>query len=163
MNPFDLPDECWLFLSAGAQLDFNPDECEAGPVRLRSAQELKLECLPVETYPNTYRDDAPPQKEDGFYYVLTVPLTEGERVSEAVLSWLPVEKSFATYNDDHHDLLLFPTATWEQIIGEPLRFLNAMWEIDERNDDFVREIKPWLQHPFRVGLTLDAVERNRAV
>ena len=163
MNLFDLPDECWEFLSAGAQLDFNPDECEAGPVRLCSADELKLEPLPVETYPSTYRDDAPPQKEAGFYYVLMVPLANDEFGVEAVLSWLPVEKSFATYEGSHHDLLLFPYATWEQIVNEPLRFLNALWEVDERNDDFVREMKPWLQHPFRAGLTLDAVERNREV
>jgi len=163
MNPFDLPDECWKFLSAGAQLDFDADECEAGPVRLRSIEELKLERLPVETSPNTYRDDAPRQKESGFYYVLAVPLTAGNFGSEYLLSWLPVEKSFAAYEEAHHDLLLFPNATWEQIVGEPLRFLNAMWEIDERNDDFVSEMKPWLQHPFRAGLTLDAVDRNRAV
>lgn len=132
MNTFGLPDDCFEFLGEGKQLWFDVEECEAGPVQLRSTDELKLERLPVETYPNTFREEDPLlnkegfYNESGFYSILAVPLTQGDRVSYSILLWLPLEKVFATYDDDHHDLLLFHNTTWPQIVADPLKCLNAL-------------------------------------
>lgn len=172
MNPFGLPPDCWEFLSSVKQLTFDARQCEAGPVQLRQSEELKLERLPVEASFSSLRNEDPllnekgTYNEYGFYYVLSVPLSKGERVSYSILLWLPVEGCFATYEESHHDLLLFPRATWSHIVGNPLLYSNAHWELDfeERNSDFAQELKPWLAHPFRVwGWQLKPLENNRKV
>ncbi len=85
MTPLDLPEDCYQFLREGRQLDFEPEMSEAGPVVLRSLDDLELERLPVETYPASFHHEDPERDKEGFYYVLTVPLSTGEYVSEAIL------------------------------------------------------------------------------
>lgn len=67
MNSFGLPDDCWKFLEQKRQLAFDVEQSEAGPVQLSSAEQLKLERLLVETYPNTFRDEDPLLNKEGCY------------------------------------------------------------------------------------------------
>lgn len=146
MDHFGLPKEAAAFLRAGSQFDYNPAECEAGIVGLKKLNQLKL----GEIWIGTDLEGDPNLHEDGFYSVPAVSLT-GKCASydpEFILLWLPNEKLFGTWDCDHWSLLVFPKASWSDIVASPAPHLNSQWDPDCTVGN---AIAPWTRYEFKRG------------
>lgn len=142
----NLPSETATFLRAGEQLEYDRRRCEPGVVTLKSLDQLTK----GEVWVHTDLEGDPHFGEDGYYAVPALSLTgECEAYDpEFILLWLPVKKSFGTWDCDHWVLSKFPNATWRDIVADPARYLNTQWDA---SSGIAEVVKPWLQHEFRLG------------
>ena len=60
---------------------------------------------------------------------------------EGILLWIPSLTTFGSWDNDHWDLIVFAGASWEDIVSDPPRFLNAQWDA---GGEYLR---PW-EHGF---------------
>ncbi|MFA6097140.1 MAG: hypothetical protein WC788_05935 [Candidatus Paceibacterota bacterium] len=144
--PKDLED----FLRQGKELEYDRYTCEAGEVRLRKLQELKAENIKISTkhVPRISEQDDPNKNKNGSYIIPAVSLVaECENYDpDFVLLWLPREQKYGALSGACvNELLVFPTATWSDIAGNPVKYINAQWKGDySAAEDF----NPWQKYPF---------------
>jgi hypothetical protein len=143
---FDLPDDALKFLRAGRQLAYNASQIEAGVVKLKHLDELKL----GEVWIAPKMPTDPHRGENGYYAVPAVSLT-GECANydpEFILLWLPGERLFGTWDNDHWVLKVFLGASWADIVTLPAAYINAQWDaMDRLGSTFV----PWPKYEFKMG------------
>ena len=86
----------------------------------------------------------------GYYTVPAISLTaKCEAYSpEYILLWLPNEKMFGTWDEDHWVLLVFRGASWDDIVKDPLPYLNAQWDDAKCLGSY---IEPWKSYEFKPG------------
>lgn len=88
-----LPDDLVAFLSAGLQLAYDPDPCEAGAITLLPLSALRAERFPVETSGLAARRHDPHSPGVNSYLVLGVNLVADSDTyddqSSGILMWLP--------------------------------------------------------------------------
>jgi hypothetical protein len=142
--PPDLAD----FLRAGKQLEYDAALCEAGKVALKSYDELSVSDVYVDSEESPLRAADPNAGVTGYYSVPAVSLVaECEGYDpEGIMIWLPDYSLYGTWDSDHWDVLVFPHATWSDIVRDPVPFLNAQWE-----DGFGEYLAPWERYEFRKG------------
>lgn len=141
----NLPESVLNFLKDGRQFTYDPSECEAGLISLNQLDQLIL----GEVWIGTEDESDPHQDEDGYYSVPAVSLTgECEAYDpEYILLWLPNEQLFGSWDCDHWKLTVFPGTSWEDIVADPLIYLNAQWSPDGVGSEF----HPWSKYEFREG------------
>ena len=123
---FNLPESTAEFLQAGKQLVYDESKCDARRVGLKRLDQLVLSEVQVGTH-NVV--GSPHDGEFGYYTVPAVSLS-GECISygpEYILLWLPTERLFGAWDCDHLVLTVFPNASWEDIVADPVPYLNAQW------------------------------------
>ena len=143
---FNLPQSTIDFLRDGRQLDYDPTQCEAGRVGLKQLDQLTLEEVQVD--PEELNSN-PHEGEFGYYAVPAVSLS-GDCASYNpvfILLWLPEEKFFGAWDCDHLVLTVFPNTAWEDIVANPLPYLNAQWYPD---NDIGIPFQPWPKYEFRL-------------
>jgi hypothetical protein len=128
----NLPEDLSEFLKSGRQLEYDPDECDVGPITLLRLDQLKIELFPTDT-DNGLRErkDDPHKGELGCYLVPAVSLvaTCEEYEPVGLLIWLPQEGCYGTWDDSHTLVQVFPpTVTWTDIAANPEAMLNSIWE-----------------------------------
>lgn len=146
MNTFDLPEETIEFLRQGRQLAYDPARIEAGEVKLKRLDELAEE----EVWIHTDMDGDPHAGEDGYYAIPAVSLTGECRDYDPdfILLWLPREKLFGTWDNDHWVLKVFREANWANIVASPAQYINSQWDADDKvGSQFV----PWPMYEFKSG------------
>ena len=151
-----LPDDLIQFLDAGHQLEYDPEKCEAGRVRLKHRSELTLRtfgaCLGGTGSPHEGED---PHPGPGVYLVPGVDLIAScteDYQPEGLLVWLPDEKSFGTWDPCHDHLLSFgEDVRWSDIARSPDRFINAQWPsfYDEFERAPAEYVVPWPKYPHQ--------------
>lgn len=143
---FGLSAEAVEFFAAGRQFIYDPTHCEPGLVRLKSLPQLCLEKIWL--YPESEED--PNSGNEGHYSIPAVSLTGecGDYIPNFILLWLPNEKLFGTWDNDHAELTVFPGAKWKDIEDNPAPYLDAQW-----NPVAVpfATIKPWQSYPLSPG------------
>lgn len=147
--PFNLPDSAVEFLKLGKQLDYDYSKCEAGRVGLMRLDQLVLGEVRVFTEDTAGLEDDPRAAEFGYYAVPAVSLT-GECASynpEYLLLWVPDDRLFGSWDCDHSVLTVFPNITWEDIVTDPLPYLNAQWYPDR---GVGIPFRPWPKYEFRL-------------
>ncbi len=146
MAELNLPVDLREFLQAQRQLQYNPEECEAGKVGLNILLELQLVNLLVNTYATPLEQEDPHDGEMG-YLVPAISLTNScEGYSpEFLLLWLPTENLFGNFDIEHGHLLVFPQASWTDIVENPVAYLNSQWEPENRVSAHFR---PWPKYTF---------------
>jgi|ERR1051325_938356 hypothetical protein len=146
MNSFNLPDETVEFLSAGKQLSYDFKSVEPGEVKLKRFEDLVL----GEVWIDTDMDGDPHQWESGRYDVPAVSLSgECKAYSpEYILLWLPNEKVFGAWDNDHGVLTVFRGASWADIVANPAPFIDAQWN---PSSGVGTRFQPWPNYPFKVG------------
>lgn len=154
MPSLNLPADLVAFLTAGKQLDYDPEECEAGAIRLLPLDQLKLELFPmfIESSMEELYDSDPNKGERGYYLVTGVNLVaEAEHYDPCgLLMWLPIERRFATWDQGHWYFGVFgPEQTWTEIVKAPADHINAQW--DGSVPGYVpatKALKPWPIHRY---------------
>ena len=119
----DLPADLVAFLTAGKQLEFDPEPCEAGAVTLVPLSELKLARFPVETGSLAVYEQDPHYPDVKSYLVLGVNLVAsctGGYEAVGLLLWLPVEQRYGIWDSSHCGIQVFgPEVTWARIAANP--------------------------------------------
>ena len=142
----NLPSSAVAFLRAGKQLEYEDSQCEAGRVGLNRLDQLSL----GEVWIGTESENDPYHGKDGYYAIPAVSLS-GECASyspEFILLWLPAERLFGAWDCDHWILTVFPDATWEDIVADPLPYLNAQWYAGAGGGI---SFQPWPKYDFKPG------------
>lgn len=149
----NLPPDLVEFLAAGKQLVYDPDECEAGAIRLLPLDRLKLELFPMfidSAMTELYESD--PHKEDNGYYLVTGVnlVAECEDYDPCgLLMWLPIERRYATWDHSHWYIGVFgPDQTWAEIIKAPAQHINAQWVGAFSDSVPATPLKPWPIHRY---------------
>jgi hypothetical protein len=92
--------------------------------------------------PNCYR---------GYYLVPAVPLARRSRRDrqreDGFLLWYPKYSKFGQWDSEHDNAIHFGETTWSNIVANPIRYLNQMWEWNEQDPIFHR-VTPWLDGSF---------------
>jgi hypothetical protein len=143
---FNLPESAVEFLRAGKQLEYDESQCEAGSVGLNRLAQLSLGAVWI----GTESESDPHHDEDGYYAIPAVSLS-GECASyspEFILLWLPEERLFGAWDCDHWILTVFPDATWEDIVADPLTYLNSQWYPGAGSGV---PFQPWPKYEFKLG------------
>lgn len=128
----NLPENLIQFLKAGKQFDFGEDESEAGQVKLHRLEDLQLATVLVDSEEAPFQKEDPNAGRDGAYEVPAVSLSaECDGFDpEFILLWLPEEGLFGSWDSDHYDLYVFPNATWNDIVANPIPYLDAQWDLN---------------------------------
>ena len=150
MTEFNLPSEVVDFLSSDSQFVYDAQNCEVGKVQLKSYNELCLTEVFVDSEESPIEEDDPHAQEKGYYLVGVIDLIKECPAygAEGVLVWLPDLRVFGQWDIDHWDLLIFPHATWSDIVAEPSRYLSAQWKPDLEIGEY---LKPWTTYKFKLG------------
>lgn len=147
MSAFNLPEDAVEFLRTGRQLDYDYSRIEAGQVKLKRLDELTQD----EVWVGTDIPGDPHAGEKGYYAIPAVSLTgECEGYDpEFILLWLPGEKLFGTWDNDHWVLSVFRNTSWKEIVAKPAPYINAQWDVhDELGSLFI----PWRDYDFKRGM-----------
>lgn len=127
----NIPKDLNEFLSTGQQLDFDPDNCETGKLALKTINELEIE------YISFYNDEIDIEEEeydtwDDFHYVKGISLTSSCECYEPefILCYLPEYETYATYDNEHNQLWIFPETDWRDIVDNPLVYIETQWDCD---------------------------------
>ncbi|WP_053404646.1 hypothetical protein [Persicobacter sp. CCB-QB2] len=111
------------FLSSGKQLEYDISKAEPGYVGLHKFDELKVDKIWIEG-----------EGDQKCYYEVPAISITGENEyydPEFILLWLPNERKYATWDSDRWDLYLFEDSTWNDIIKDPLPYLNYQWTLTD--------------------------------
>jgi hypothetical protein len=139
-----LPDDLQRFLSRKVKLKGDFKKAETGGVGLISLKEVKVGWLYVE--PGSSSKD-PNRNHDGCYYVPAVNLIKScvNYPPYGILAFLPFEGIYATWDCDHAALFAFPTATWEDIVTDPVHFTDYQWNPAAETP----ELRLWERYEFK--------------
>jgi len=150
MNNFKLPEELILFLKKKRSLKYDPDECECGETELKQLEELELSEFYIDFDSNNIQPDDPHQGEEGYYVVKGVDLiSECDGFDpEGILIWLPDYQMFGAWDSDHYNLTLFNDTDWEEIVEDPVQYLNAQWDPTLAVEML---LDPWEKCEFKKG------------
>jgi hypothetical protein len=154
MSKMNLPEDLVTFLHANRQLEYDSDQCEAGRITLLSLNQLSLGEVYVDSEESPLAKTDPHVGERGYYAVTAVNLIADceEYDPEGILIWLPDLELFGTWDCDHWDVRVFPGATWTDIVNDPVKYINAQWEPNEVDNEF---LVPWPRYPFKMGRPWD--------
>jgi hypothetical protein len=132
-------------------LEYNPDECDAGAVKLVPLGELKPQRFPVETSGDDFREDDPNAPGVNSYLVLAVDLIAScndNYEPAGLLLWLPIERRYAAWDSSHCKIDVFAEdLTWERIAADPVPYIEATLG-GGPEDSPMERLVPWLAHPY---------------
>ena len=121
-----LPEDLVRFLGRRSKLEYDRSQALLGRISL-----YKLESLRVgRIYAAPRKRSDPNRGKSGVYRIPAISLVSRcEKYDPAYLiCYLPLERAFAAFDGDHALPSLFVDATWSDIVGNPLPYLNAPWE-----------------------------------
>ncbi len=143
-----LPSDLVDFLTSGKQLEYDPEECDAGAVTLIPLAQLGLQRFPVETSGESWFKDDPNAPGVNSYLVLAVDLIAScndDYDPAGLLLWLPIERRYAAWDSSHCVIDQLPPAiTWEQIASDPIPYIETSLGGCLPADRLV----PWLSHHY---------------
>lgn len=150
-HELNLPKDLVDFLAAGKQLEYDPDACDAGVVKLVPLAKLKPQRFPVETSGDDFRKDDPNAPGVNSYLVLAVNLIAkcNDNYNPAgLLLWLPIERRYAAWDSDHCTIDMFEAkVTWDRIATDPIPYIEASCGGGPEDSEMERLV-PWLSHPY---------------
>lgn len=121
-----IPDDLRAYLKAKQQLGCDWKQAQTGEIRLFSLDRLRIGRM----YAAPRGMSDPNRRRRGVYRIPAISLTARckEYAPEHLLSYLPFENLYATFDCDHAVVTVFTGATWTDIAANPLPYLNANWE-----------------------------------
>ena len=124
-----LPDDLVAFLRSGRTLEYDVKKCECGKVVFHPLQSIEVVELQLNSYQSNWAWEDPHADDEGSYIVPAYNLLascEGYS-SYGLLVYVHSQDVYGSYDDDHKDLLIFPRASWWNLVGDPIRYLTATW------------------------------------
>lgn len=121
-----IPEDLEAFLKAKKQLSCDWKLAQTGEVRLFSLDRLRISGM--YSAPRGMSD--PNRRRRGVYRIPAISLTARCKKYDPahLLSYLPFENLYATFDGDHAVVTVFTRATWTDIAANPLPYLNANWD-----------------------------------
>ncbi len=115
----NLPEDITEFLKSKAELIYDHKSVEPDFVGIIDFDKLEVGKIWIEGETN----------EKSYYEIPAINLTDKcEHYSpEFILLYLPNEKLFGTWDSDHWNLYVFPNTTWNDIIKNPVPYINQQW------------------------------------
>jgi hypothetical protein len=146
----NLPKELKDFLQSEKQLEYDHSRCEPGKITLKNFNDLEVGEVWIDSEESPIAQKDPNKEKEGYYSVPAVSLIEDCEGydPEFILLWLPNEDLFGTWDCDHWDLKIFPKATWNDIVKNPLPYINAQWEGDSKIAEY---FMPYPKYEFKLG------------
>ena len=126
---FAAPNDVTAYLQAHRSFDYDPSSTECGAVGLVSPEDLTLRDFWVNGEDRDWTDD-PHAADDGCYVVPGIDLV-GEIDGfdpDGILLWIPELVGFGSWDCDHWDLIVFGDTSWDEIVADPVRYLDAQWD-----------------------------------
>lgn len=122
LQNLNLPNKLIAFIRAGKFLSYNKEKSIIRNIEIVSLDSLLLGRI--------YVEPGMKSSKKGYYTIPVVDLiAECEGFDPwGLLVWLPDVQMFGTWDSDHRKLQVFPKARWEDIVSDPLKYLNAQWE-----------------------------------
>jgi hypothetical protein len=119
-------------------------------IELLPLRELKVEALRVRPQLQPLSSKDPHRSEGGYYAVPAVNLVGGDAAYS--LLWLPVEKRYGTFDQEHSMLMAFqPKLTWKKLQADFDRYFGATNTGGDIGDRELAEyLAPWPTHSFIV-------------
>ncbi len=154
MDDMLLPKDLIDFLKSGKELEYDADKCEPGQISLLPFDELTIGEVYVNSEESPLAEKDPHSGEKGYYSVTVVNLVSDcdGYDPEGILIWLPEQKIFGTWDSDHWDILVFPNASWLDIVSDPAKYINAQWAPDDVEYEY---FEPFPKYPFKTGKPWD--------
>ena len=146
LTPMQLPDDLKNFLHLRNKLEYKDSDCIPGRIVLKSLANLELS----EVWVEPLQKNDPHYGETGYYVVPAISLVhECEGYDpEFILLWLPNDGFFGTWDSDHWILKVFPGVNWQNIVNNPIPFINAQWE---SNSNVSQNYDLWFRYELIQG------------
>src|SRR5262245_62089733 len=150
----DLPADLIAFLQSDTPRSLDAGGY-GGSLRLIPLEQLHVETLEVTPNYSPFAGDDPHRYDGGYYAIPAVNLVQGEDdwpsyFPRLVFVWLPTERRYGSFDQDHGELLLFrPDLTWAEIASAAEDHLLAG---ESCGSDRVpmAYFKPWPKYPYVV-------------
>ena len=117
-----VPDDLRDFLANPLKRLIRLQGCTTGPVAMCAPDELRRRMFTI-------------YKRDGFHHerFRGVDLVSTCRNGDAagIMVWFSALKVYGQWDCDHHQIIVFPGATWTDIAKNPKPYFNAQWEPDD--------------------------------
>ncbi len=125
IEKMNLPPDFLDFIDHRKQLSYDEKKCTVGRIELTSMDSLIFGRIFVESKDENYKK--------GYYTIPVVDLIAECKDFDpwGILVWLPDNQFFGTWDCDHRKLRVFPNAVWGDIVAEPTKYLNALWNPQE--------------------------------
>jgi len=142
-----LPADLIAFLEEGRELAYDPEGTEIGLVGLKPLSHLRVSTITVTTMDTPMERKDPHRDEDGYYELRIVDFIgeSDDQDPEGLLAWFCDYAMFGAWDNDHHTAIGFPKATWSAIAANPVKYLDAQWNPDDRVG---KHIEPWKHCAF---------------
>jgi hypothetical protein len=141
-----IPTDLAAFLRQKQQLVYDESKAIAGRIQLRSLNQLRIGRL----YATPHSELDPNRKKSGVYRIPAICLVKSCEIYDPtyILSYLPFEKAYASFDGDHALITLFQDASWTKIVANPVPYLNAMWEPSPTVECVRNENQWWKRYEF---------------
>ena len=137
----DLPDDLYQFLSQPENRKLLLPGCEIEEATLFAPEELTEVSYDVGTadFALQERRDIVPQR---YYDYRAIDLVQACRnyCPSGIMFWLPTLLVYGQWDCDHHRIMTFPAKSWTDIVRQPTRYFNAMWNPKRVKHKYLR---PW--------------------
>lgn len=154
MSNFNLPEDCQLYLrnNNNKVIELNIKSAEIEKVIFNSLDELKNDYQIIDTYEyflnyNEFKKDPEIQ-----YHIPAINLikrdAEDNYDSDGLLVWIPILKSFATFDIDHCIGYIFKDTSWLEIEDNLGNIINTQWYPEKSNGIL---LKPWIEQGFNIN------------
>jgi hypothetical protein len=145
-----LPKDLTEFLTHDLPLKYNARKCECGQVTLVPLGKHLIGEVWVDPDNSKFPTQSPHAGKTGYYAIPAINLiaTCEAYDPEFILLWLPESEMYGCWDCDHWELLVFPKATWSNIAGDPLQYINAQWHPQTQVSEI---LVPWPKYPFKKG------------
>jgi hypothetical protein len=147
-----IPDDLAALLRSG------PRTLSAGhyeTVTLIPLEQLRVETLEVTPNLSPFARQDPHRHDGGYYAVPAVNLVRGDPRPNLdfpawLFLWLPNERRYGSFDDDHGDIVMFATGVrWSDIVADPEPFVLAS-ESGGAGPVPVEYLQPWPQYPYEI-------------
>ena len=146
MDEFQLPADFLNFLSGDRLLDFSEKYCHLGKITWNNKEVLQRETFLFQSYGSDLEKIDPQGTDGGFYLVPAISLIAetSNYPPHFLFSWLPTENCFASGDEEHGHLWIFPNVSWQEITANPIPYLEAQWD---GSDGVGQLLCPWPKYP----------------
>ena len=123
-----LPDGVVEYLQSHRTFEYDVEESELGAITLRRPDDLSESVIQLQIGRQKAAQD-PYAGIDGRYQVTSVDIVADAEEFDPIglLAWLPTISSFACIDAEHGTILSFGTADFQEIVANPLLFLESQW------------------------------------
>lgn len=142
----DIPDSVIEFFESNSAFEYDISSSIVGNVELLSSKNLDVTTLTFSPRGTPCIDDPYEifEELDAHYKIRAIDLVGKSEnyCAEGILAWFPDKRCFGQYDCEHETIFLFKSVEWEQIVADPVKFLDHQWTQEP--------LPVWLEFPLAI-------------